>query len=184
MRPIPKLQAAMKSWLEYNFPGTTSFEQFSGVVEEVGELAHAMLKMSQGIRGTKEELEEKERDAIGDVAIYLINYCNTRGYDFEKILHTTWEKVVEKRDWQKNKENGVIDESNTQITQDPPESDGDELITKKIAEAASDYVKADMILEVFEIEDMGTTEYRAAQEEVYEAYQRLVDIVLGVEDER
>lgn len=105
---LPKLQADMKQWLEYNFPGTTSFEQFAGIVEEVGELAHALLKMSQGIRGSKDELEDKERDAIGDIAIYLMNYCNTRGFDFEKILYTVWEEMVSQRDWRKNSRDGEV----------------------------------------------------------------------------
>lgn len=105
---LVKLQQDMKQWLEYNFPETTAGEQFLGVVEEVGELAHAILKQSQGIRGTPEELLEKEHDSIGDIVIYLMNYCNMRGFDFEKILYTTWEERVEKRDWRRNSRNGEV----------------------------------------------------------------------------
>jgi len=37
-----------------------------GLVEEVGELAHAHLKNEQGIRGTPEEHVQAKVDAIGE----------------------------------------------------------------------------------------------------------------------
>lgn len=69
------------------------FEQFTGIAEETGELAHSLLKQQQGIRGTAEEHEEKARDAVGDLAIFLLTFCCRKGWDFGEILLKTWEQV-------------------------------------------------------------------------------------------
>lgn len=76
-----------------------------GAVEEIGELAHAHLKLEQGIRGSKEELIEKSKDAVGDTIIYLADYCNRCGFDLQDIVTTTW-RQVEARDWVKNNKDG------------------------------------------------------------------------------
>lgn len=69
------LQAEVGEWSRRNFPNNTPNDPFEGLVEEVGELAHARLKARQGIRGTKEEHEAAEKDAVGDIVIYLADYC-------------------------------------------------------------------------------------------------------------
>lgn len=75
-----------------------SYRPLLGVVEEVGELCHAHLKNEQGIRGTPEEWEAKKKDAIGDVLIYLLDYCSREGLDVEECLETAWAEVSQ-RDW-------------------------------------------------------------------------------------
>jgi len=72
-----------------------------GAVEELGELAHAHLKQEQGIRGTAAEHEEKAKDAVADVVIFLSDYCSKRGFEFQAIIEKTWAEV-KKRDWRKN----------------------------------------------------------------------------------
>lgn len=68
-----------------------------GMMEELGELTHAVLKAKQQIR-TSENHEEKEKDAIGDLMIYLLDYCFRRGFSASQILKDTWEEVKE-RNW-------------------------------------------------------------------------------------
>lgn len=68
-----------------------------GMVEELGELTHAVLKQKQQIR-TEENHEEKEKDAIGDLMIFLLDYCSRRGFSASEILKNTWEEV-KRRDW-------------------------------------------------------------------------------------
>ena len=48
-----------------------------GVVEEVGELTHAVLKHLQNIRGFGDVnfFREKAKDAIGDAMVYLSHWC-------------------------------------------------------------------------------------------------------------
>jgi NTP pyrophosphatase (non-canonical NTP hydrolase) len=68
------------------------------VAEEMGELAHAVLKQSQGIRGTREDHDADMRDAIGDIVIYLAGLCSAKGWDLDKIVETTAYEVM-RRDW-------------------------------------------------------------------------------------
>ncbi|HEY4388472.1 MAG TPA: hypothetical protein VGN34_28815 [Ktedonobacteraceae bacterium] len=99
-------QHEMREWRSKNFPGHTWEEQFIGVVEEVGELGHHLLKQKQGIRGTHSEHELGAKDAVGDIVIYLMGLCEARGWDLQDILEDTVSSVL-KRDWQKDPQAGV-----------------------------------------------------------------------------
>ena len=103
---MQRLQSEQRAWAEKNFPNSTCSDSFEGIVEEVGELSHARLKMRQGIRGTKVEHEAAEQDAIGDIVIYIADYCNRRGISLDTCVETAWD-TVKKRDWRKNKGNGI-----------------------------------------------------------------------------
>lgn len=103
MKNLTKLQQEIHEWRLYNFPLSNEEDQFVGLVEEIGELAHVRLKIRQGIRNVD---LNTERDAIGDILIYLFNYCSERQYDIEDILTDTW-NVVKKRNWIKYPFNGV-----------------------------------------------------------------------------
>lgn len=100
---LNKLQPEIAAWRVKNFPESGMIHQFMGMVEEMGELSHAILKDQQGIRGAT-ELEAK--DAVGDVLIYMINFCSTLGWDLEEILCDTWDQVKH-RDWIENPLDGV-----------------------------------------------------------------------------
>ena len=103
IRPLTfrTLQQEHREWSARNFPNKKHHEPLLGVMEEVGELAHAHLKAAQGIRGTEEEHSEKAKDAIGDIVIFLSDYCTESGYDFQRIIETVWDEVKQ-RDWRKN----------------------------------------------------------------------------------
>lgn len=158
-------------WIAHNFPNPqipNPQESILGVIEEVGELAHAHLKGLQNIRGTQEEHDANAKDAIGDATVYLLGvlsyhntvpgdslpqhvvnrfdsaqgciiqaskwtgtlrlvsdlpdprvianragrvvgalraYCLIRGWDYESIVHSVWNKV-KKRDWIANPQDG------------------------------------------------------------------------------
>lgn len=64
------------TWIQYNFPNSPGNTQVVGMLEEYGELCHAVLKMSQGIRGNKEELTNDLVDAAADVVIFMNNYLS------------------------------------------------------------------------------------------------------------
>jgi len=103
------LQSDLKKWLAYNFPNATSDQQLKGVVEELGELCHADLKSEQGIRGynNKEKTMHKMKDAIGDLVIFLINYCNVKEISFTECLNLAYFEI-KKRDWIKNPDGNKI----------------------------------------------------------------------------
>jgi NTP pyrophosphatase (non-canonical NTP hydrolase) len=80
-------------------------EQFLGIVEEVGELAHHLLKQAQGIRGEDDWHTAQQRDAVADILIFLTGFCYRRRWDLEQILLETW-KEVRSRDWKRFPKNG------------------------------------------------------------------------------
>ena len=103
---IQQLQNDHRLWLLHNFPNYRQHDALLGLTEELGELAHAHLKSQQAIRGTLEEHRLAAADAIGDIVIYLISYCNTNGFDLSKCIRDAWSEVKE-RDWINYPKNGV-----------------------------------------------------------------------------
>ena len=104
---LDQFQQEQKEWRERNFePSELGVGSLLGIVEEVGELSHAHLKQLQGIRGTSIEHEEAARDAVGDILVYLVDYCTQRGWNLQDILDFTW-NCVKTRNWKKNPETGV-----------------------------------------------------------------------------
>jgi flavin-dependent thymidylate synthase len=105
-----QLQEENKKWCQHNFDRSypdrdNGWKPIFGVMEEVGELAHSILKQSQGIRGTTEEHEAKAKDAVADATVFLADVCSMYGWDYQTVIEETWDEV-KKRDWKKNKEEG------------------------------------------------------------------------------
>ena len=110
---LSQMQKEQDAWSEKNFDNKKPYQPILGATEEIGELAHAYLKMEQGIRGTKAEHEHAMKDAIGDCCIFLMDFCNQMGWDFAQILDETWAHV-KKRNW---KEDSLQDSRKTDISQ-------------------------------------------------------------------
>ncbi len=102
------IQADLAFWQKQNFGRVTELEMLAGVVEEVGELAHALLKHRQGIRGMEGEgaMVEAAGDAIADAMICLIQLCTLLKLDWGELLFRTAEQVM-RRDWKKDSEEGT-----------------------------------------------------------------------------
>lgn len=99
---LDELQSELCDWLNYNFPRATSDQQLKGVMEELGELCHADLKTEQKIRGYDDVRGREEiKDAVGDLTIYLINYCNVNQMKFSECIDLAYQ-TIKKRDWIKN----------------------------------------------------------------------------------
>ena len=98
MKSLGEIQREQGEWAARNFHDKKAYQPILGAAEEVGELAHAYLKMEQGIRGTRAEHEAAMKDAIGDCAIFLMDFCNQMGWSYGEIIETTWNHV-KKRDW-------------------------------------------------------------------------------------
>lgn len=84
------LQIEQAEWAQRNFGDRPATDPALGLIEEVGELAHAILKRSQGIRGTAEEHTAAIIDAIGDCAIYLCDYATRRGIVLPDVAWPEW----------------------------------------------------------------------------------------------
>lgn len=101
------LQLEVSEWANRNFGSRDQNDPLLGAVEEIGELCHAVLKAKQGIRGTAEQHQEAAKDAVGDVIVYLADFCALRGFSLQDIVQDTWEGVKQ-RDWTKNPANGNV----------------------------------------------------------------------------
>lgn len=103
-----QLQEEVSEWARRNFgpPHGSGYRPLLGVQEEVGELAHAHLKAEQGIRGN-EDHESAKKDAVGDIVIYLADYCSSNGIDMQQAVEGTWNEV-KRRDWKKNPDNANV----------------------------------------------------------------------------
>lgn len=89
MKTVSTIQAEHAAWVSKNFGESRGLRHPAmGIVEEVGELFHAVLKSEQGIRGTKEEHDAAIKDAIGDVCIYAIDYTSRLGMRLSDILRS------------------------------------------------------------------------------------------------
>jgi NTP pyrophosphatase (non-canonical NTP hydrolase) len=97
---ISRLQAEHKEWLEHNFPNQQGHDPLLGIMEEVGELSHAYLKNTQGIRGMVHIAEARTlmADALGDIFIYMLSFSNTNGFNLENCINKAW-LTVKERDW-------------------------------------------------------------------------------------
>ena len=105
MLTFKQLQEEQRPWVEHNFPGRLPYMPLLGLQEEVGELAHAHLKAEQGIRGTAAEHHAAKIDAIGDIVVFLADYCSANGIDFQDAVEKTWSQVKQ-RDWRKDPAKG------------------------------------------------------------------------------
>ena len=102
---LPAIEAEVREWADRNFGDVPTWQPLLGAVEELGELAHSHLKEAQGIRGTTEKHVADAQDAIGDIVVYLIDYCGRRGWSLSDLLSATWSEVRQ-RDWKANPADG------------------------------------------------------------------------------
>lgn len=96
---LRQLQEEHKEWSEENF-GDQPYEwTLVGVMEELGELSHSELKQLQGIRLDEEGVgEEATKDSVGDIVMYLLDFCNRRDLDFAECVETASSEVLD-REW-------------------------------------------------------------------------------------
>jgi NTP pyrophosphatase (non-canonical NTP hydrolase) len=105
---LAQLQAERKIWADRNFPHATAEDHLIGVMEELGELAHANLKGRMKVRAgvVTDALVRAERDAVGDIVIYLTGYCSDRGFSIAECVERAWDEVKH-RDWIKYPGSGL-----------------------------------------------------------------------------
>lgn len=105
MIDLAKIQRDQGAWELRNFGEQPSWTALVGMMEELGELAHAHLKMHQGIRGSQEQHAAAREDAVGDIVVYMLSYCTKVGIDLEKAIERTWAEVSQ-RNWKFDPNNG------------------------------------------------------------------------------
>lgn len=96
---LSSFQHQVATWSKDNFGDQSFMLPLLGVGEEVGELNHAVLKNIQGIR-TDENHTEQAEDAVGDIVVYLADFCERYGLSLENCVREAW-NIVQHRDWKK-----------------------------------------------------------------------------------
>lgn len=99
------LQAERNVWVAKNFPGDTLTDSLMGAVEELGELAHHILKRKQGIRGDVAMHTAEIEDAVADCVIFLAGIATHEHFAFGDAVQKAWDQV-KNRDWVNDKEKG------------------------------------------------------------------------------
>lgn len=120
------IQREQKEWALKNFGEQPPHRALLGAVEELrelveadpsspdhilelikalGRLSHSQLKGEQGIRVNKDH-RALAKDAVADMVIFLVSYCNDKDFDLEDIVRDTWDEVKQ-RDWRKNPKTGM-----------------------------------------------------------------------------
>jgi NTP pyrophosphatase (non-canonical NTP hydrolase) len=95
-------EAEVVRWIRTNFGPPTPWGTVGGLTEEVGELARCMVKMEQGIRGTREEWVAEARKETGDVLIKLMDVADYFGFSVLEAFAERWE-TIRRRDWTTDK---------------------------------------------------------------------------------
>jgi NTP pyrophosphatase (non-canonical NTP hydrolase) len=109
------LQSQSNEWRDKNFTinndsllqTIAGLEQLLGMVEEVGEIAHAELKRLQGIRGfhADDVYYPAISDGVGDLLLFTAGYCTRRNLNMQDCAEHTWAQV-KNRDWKANPQDG------------------------------------------------------------------------------
>lgn len=99
------IQEEVVEWAERNFGPQAPYRPFVGMVEELGELAHALLKKEQGIRQGSEKFQEDAEDAIGDLFIYMCDFAGRSKLSMKRAILNTWNRVKQ-RNWVKDPVSG------------------------------------------------------------------------------
>lgn len=96
-------QKELADWQEYNFGISSVEDMVLGMSEELGELAHWILKRKQGIRegANGNDCKAEIADAFADVVVFGIQAMTYEGIDAEDAFSNTVMKVL-KRDWRNN----------------------------------------------------------------------------------
>ena len=104
-KTLSSYQSEIHSWSTRNFGHNINIcfdtSAFLGMVEEIGEIAHAILKLSQGIRGDQSTHVAAIKDGVADLLIFTLDFCARNNLDAESLLSEVWAKVS-RRDWKRN----------------------------------------------------------------------------------
>lgn len=79
MTNFETLQREVGVWSEQNFGDQPAVNPLLGVVEEFGELIDQI--------ETHEGVTEHELDCVGDVLVYLADFCHRQGFDYQAVAN-------------------------------------------------------------------------------------------------
>lgn len=85
MIDLKKIQEEQLKWSTRNFGNTPAHRPLLGVIEEFGEFCVAAAAGD----------DAQVVDAIGDIGIYMLDYCNRRGWDLQALWDNRKESIFD-----------------------------------------------------------------------------------------
>ena len=82
------IQEEMKPWTLHNFGERPASQPLRGIIEEFGELNDAVRRLHRADMG----------DAVADIVIFMMDYCNVKGLNIDDVWHVTGSSVSNERD--------------------------------------------------------------------------------------
>lgn len=98
---IRQVQEATHAWRMEKWPDLTPLAQLAGTDVEVSELLEMEVKSEY--YDDDWASEERFKEEIGDVIIYLMGYSSLRGFDVDECVEAALDKN-EDRDWEEHME--------------------------------------------------------------------------------
>lgn len=86
-------QAEVAAWLDQHIKRTTE-EQALVLAEETGEVCRAVVKRSQGLRGTHVEWTARIQAEVADAHLTLLAIAATEGFDLAAATARKWAKIT------------------------------------------------------------------------------------------
>lgn len=80
---LDQMKIEQKPWVLHNFGERESWQPLLGIMEELGELTEAY-----NFETDENERNEKIKDAIADITIYITDYCNVMNFDITQLYMT------------------------------------------------------------------------------------------------
>jgi len=105
-RDLRTVQGEHRYWLQHNFPNQTREQIMLGMTEELGEIAHHLLKRAQGIRGEGVDHDAEIRDGCADLVIFMMGLADLEGFGLMDAINEAWDKVKH-RDWVLHPKDGI-----------------------------------------------------------------------------
>ena len=90
----PPTQAEVDAWLDQHVPGRTLEQQVLVLAEEVGEVARAVVKRAQGVRGSHAEWTAALHDEVADVLLTCLAIAATEGFDLHTAAARKWAQIL------------------------------------------------------------------------------------------
>lgn len=108
MSILRNMQASVAAWRSRQpWADEGPVETTLGLAEETGELCRAVLKMHQGIRGTRGEWMAEARKELGDVVIKACDVATVLGIDLVDAVDERWQQVSQREFGVDNRGHGM-----------------------------------------------------------------------------
>lgn len=82
---LNRIQSEQVEWVNKNFSDRQDWNPALGLIEELGELAHAVLKDVQNVRIDQDHFEGR-KDSVGDIMIYMSDFCTAMGIGLASVV--------------------------------------------------------------------------------------------------